>query len=84
MKTTCKRCKMWEENGEALDMHIQSYIASLDETLKVSRVQYEERLALCENCDALLNGMCKWCGCFVLARAAKKNLQCPYPKASRW
>ncbi|MDY3745248.1 MAG: DUF6171 family protein [Lachnospiraceae bacterium] len=31
----------------------------------------------CRQCDRLLNGMCRICGCFVEMRAAIKVKSCP-------
>lgn len=84
MKPICKRCMMWEENGENLYNNIMAYVGTLDEEIKVSAVQYEKRLEICDGCDALANGLCRFCGCFVIAKAAKKNQHCPYPQSPRW
>ena len=37
----------------------------------------EGRLNICKECDLLINGMCKLCGCFVEIRAAVKKNYCP-------
>ena len=75
---------MWEENGEELYSNIRAYIESLDEEVKVSENEYHKRLEVCDGCDALTNGVCKLCGCFVMARSAKKNQYCPYPQQPKW
>lgn len=75
---------MWEENGENLYTTIRTYVENLDEEVKVGEEQYHKRLAICDECDALTNGLCKFCGCFVMARAAKKNQYCPYPEQAKW
>ncbi len=41
---------------------------------------YETRLSLCKECDLLLDGMCRACGCFVELRATMKKNSCPYDK----
>lgn len=38
---------------------------------------YQERLSLCRQCESLLNGMCRICGCFVEMRAAVAKNYCP-------
>lgn len=39
---------------------------------------YEARLQTCVECDRLLDGMCRGCGCFVELRAVIKTNDCPY------
>ena len=39
--------------------------------------EYKKRLDICKECDNLINGMCKICGCFVEMRAAIKKNYCP-------
>ena len=60
--------------------NLHNYIANLDEDIKVSRSVYEDRLALCKNCDLLADGMCRACGCFVELRAVIWKNACPYDK----
>lgn len=57
-----------------------TYIANLDEEIKASPELYEERLAICKNCERLISGMCNACGCFVEMRAAINSNNCPYDK----
>jgi hypothetical protein len=74
--TQC-RCHLFDNNLPDLDKEINEYIKSLDESIKVEKERYEERLLLCGECNQIMSGTCKLCGCFVKARAAKKNLSCP-------
>lgn len=60
--------------------NLHAYVANLDSDIKVSRPVYEERLLYCKNCDLLLDGMCRACGCFVELRAALRKNACPYDK----
>jgi hypothetical protein len=70
---------------EDTQKNIEDYIATLDEAECVSDRIYEQRLELCSNCDGLYDGIsCKYCGCFVLVRAKRKNKLCPYPYHSKW
>lgn len=70
---------------EQAHKNIEDYIASLDKQQCVSDDIYEQRLALCSNCDGLYGGLsCKYCGCFILVRAKRKNKQCPYPYHAKW
>lgn len=75
---------MFQNTGEELHQTIKGYIDSLDEQQRVSTGDYEQRLKQCENCEALQNGVCKYCGCFVIVKAVKKNQRCPWPKQAKW
>jgi len=55
---------------------VQEYISNLPEEMKISSDFYEKRLHYCQNCDNMVNGMCRLCGCFVEVRAAKKMSHC--------
>lgn len=74
-----KQCRcLLKEAGEAEMAHvIAEYVAGLDESVRAADADYRARLAVCEDCDQLLSGTCRLCGCYVETRAAKKGLQCP-------
>ena len=59
---------------------LHEYIEHLDADLKVSSERYEERLALCKECEKLYQGMCRICGCYVELRAVMKKNSCPLVK----
>ena len=75
---------------------IAAYVASLpkedivdDENIQENSVEedeeYERRLKLCSGCADLVGGLtCSHCGCFVLARARKRQTDCPMPGGSIW
>jgi len=52
----------------------------LDVDIKSPDVLYEERLSICIECDMLLAGMCRKCGCYVELRAAVTKNYCPGKK----
>lgn len=56
------------------------YIENLDPDIKTEASLYEERLAVCKECERLADGMCRGCGCFVEMRAAVTKNACPYEK----
>ncbi len=60
--------------------HMKEYISAIDDYIKSSEEEYEKRLQICKNCDSLINGICKICGCFVEIRAAVKKNYCPNNK----
>lgn len=64
---------------------IASYVKNIPQEQRTSDEVYEKRLSVCSECEALVGGMtCKYCGCFVLARARKENQNCPKPGENRW
>lgn len=84
MLVSCKRCLMFEEDGGQLIATLQEYIKSIEEEYKVSREIYEKRLEACDSCESLMNGMCRFCGCFAAVRAVKKAMHCPHPDGEKW
>lgn len=57
--------------------NMYTYIERIPEDDKVSKQLYEERLEICKECEALLNGMCQLCGCYIEMRAVMKIRSCP-------
>ena len=76
----CRKCLTRDMDQAAYFQNLHDYIAGLDEELKVEEPLYEKRLSFCKECDLLLDGMCRACGCFVELRAAIKKNSCPYEK----
>ena len=79
----CKRCLLNEMQDQDFAKSIYDYIGSLSDEIKTPDEIYQKRLNLCRECDNLINGMCKLCGCFIEVRAAKKTQYCPLT-ASKW
>lgn len=78
---TCKRCLTRELVDQAKEFqNIRDYIDNLDVDIKSPDVLYEERLSICKECDMLLAGMCRKCGCYVELRAAVTKNYCPGKK----
>lgn len=73
----CKRCLIREMADKDYIHSIQQYVDNIDEEIKTPPEEYEQRLSICKECDHLLNGMCRICGCFVEMRAAVKRHYCP-------
>lgn len=73
----CKRCLLSEIDKDLYFKNVFEYIAQLDDELKADPKIYADRLATCKQCDQLINGMCRKCGCFVEVRAIKKAQYCP-------
>lgn len=74
-KPYCKRCML--EDTSNYNGVLESYLKSLDDSVKTNQKEFEKRIALCDTCEHNLNGICRLCGCFVKARAAKKHMACP-------
>lgn len=77
----CKRCLTREMAGkEEVFQNLHEYIENLDRDIRAGEDLYEERLQRCKECDMLLQGMCRACGCYVELRAAVEHNACPYKK----
>ena len=63
---------------------IQEHLANIPDQMKAAEELYQERLALCKECEHLLSGMCLKCGCYVEFRAAFAKQRCPDVKTKRW
>lgn len=76
----CKRCLVYEMAEAAQYQTMYDYIKNLDEGVKASEEVYQARLKSCKQCDNLLAGMCRICGCYVELRAAIGTKNCPAPE----
>lgn len=73
----CRKCLLSDIAEEDFLKNMRIYIEGLDPDIKVCPEVYQERLILCRECDSLISGMCRVCGCFVEYRAAVKKNHCP-------
>ena len=76
-KRFCRKCLIRELGMDEYFQNLQDYIRNLDADLKVSDAIYEERLAKCKECEKLVQGLCRVCGCYVELRAVMKKNSCP-------
>lgn len=77
----CRKCLTRDMVGkEEYFRSLREYIANLDPDIKADEALYEERLAACKECDLLLEGMCRICGCYVELRAVVAKNICPRKK----
>lgn len=76
------RCLLKQANPD-LGKIVADYVDSLPDDARVPEEVYRRRLAACEACNRLADGMCLDCGCYVEARAAKARMKCP-GTPSRW
>lgn len=74
----CRRCLLADMQGERpLYEIIAEYLQAMPEEQKATETSYQNRLSVCKDCDALANGTCRLCGCYVEVRAAKAWQSCP-------
>lgn len=77
----CRKCLTRDMVGkEEYFRSLREYIANVDPEIKADEALYEERLGICKECDLLLEGMCRICGCYVELRAVVAKNICPRKK----
>ena len=77
----CRKCLTRDMAGqEEYFRSLREYIANLDEDIKAPAALYEDRLSVCKQCELLLDGMCRSCGCYVELRTAVAEPSCPWNK----
>ncbi len=79
----CRRCLLEELGETALVQSLEELKAALPEDEKTDSGEYERRLAICRECDALNAGTCVKCGCYVEFRALKERMHCPH-EMKKW
>jgi hypothetical protein len=72
----CRVCLLRDMQDKGLFQTVSDYIATIPEEEKAGAEEYERRLDACRACENLTNAMCALCGCFVEARAAKRQMHC--------
>lgn len=84
MEQICKKCLLLEAGEKAAYKTVKDYLYTLDDSLKVDKALYNERLSFCKKCEYLIAGMCRKCGCYVEIRAALKDKDCPDYNNRKW
>ncbi|HJD39251.1 MAG TPA: hypothetical protein H9913_04425 [Candidatus Blautia stercoripullorum] len=79
----CRKCLLRDLTEKEYFRNMYVYISNLPEEDRTPEEEYERRLSKCRECDHLLNGMCRSCGCFVEMRAAIVVRHCP-DSTSEW
>lgn len=82
-KKPCIRCLLRDMDEEENYQRLRLYLDQFDESIRTSDEEYERRLQLCKECESLREGICVKCGCYVEARALRKQAHCPHEDA-RW
>lgn len=79
----CLRCLLQDmDQGEGYGA-LKRYLDSFDKEIRAEDGEYARRLGLCRACSSLREGICMKCGCFVEARALRKEGKCPH-EDPRW
>ena len=73
----CRKCLLSELSDQSLYEQVRKTIAAIPEEQRCSDREYRRRLEICRQCDALLSGMCRECGCYAEVRAARIGARCP-------
>ena len=79
-KYPCRKWLLREMDKNAYMENLYAYIDRIDAESKADKAVYEDRLAVCKECDYLKEGLCGACGCFVELRAVIGKNVCPYEK----
>jgi len=81
----CRKCIEEDVSAEELAAYLDGYVNSLPDDMRAEPDIYEERLRICEGCEKRIALTCTLCGCYIQARAAKKNMRCPYDRGgAKW
>ena len=64
----CKKCLLREMDEAGFFQNMYDYIARIPADDKTPEEEYERRLSICKECEKLLSGMCRMCGCYVEMR----------------
>ena len=78
-KLICKKCLLRDLAAED-QKDIKRYLDAIKRQDRVDGQVYEQRLAVCKECDRLYEATCQACGCYVELRAAIRHGRCPYKK----
>ncbi len=79
----CRRCLLQDMDMGEEYRTLKRYLDSFDEEIRAEDAEYARRLQICRECSSLREGICMKCGCFVEARALRKQGNCPHEE-SRW
>lgn len=84
MTQNCKKCLLYEAGEKVTSKEIEAYIKTLPQDIKVDDDTFLKRISFCKECDYLISGMCRKCGCYVEVRARIKSNNCPDVNNRKW
>jgi len=80
----CRKCLLLEAGERVTYEEITAYIQTLSPDVLTDEATYQKRITNCINCDCLIAGMCRKCGCYVEVRARLQDAHCPHDREQRW
>ena len=75
----CKKCLL-RDLAEEDQKDLSKYLNAIKPADRASEELYEKRLAVCLECDKLVEATCASCGCYVEYRAYARVSRCPRKK----
>lgn len=75
----CKKCLL-RDLAEEDQKDLKKYLAAIKEADRATEELYEKRLAVCRECEKLVEATCEACGCYVEFRAYASRSRCPKKK----
>lgn len=84
MNHQCKKCLLLQAGENIKHQEIVDYLLTIPDDEKVSDNEYSRRITKCLDCQWLISGMCRKCGCYVEIRARIKNQNCPNIDDKKW
>ena len=82
-KKICYKCLLEDFDEKGVFETVRDLINGIPEKDRTADEEYRRRLEICRQCDSLLSGTCKKCGCYVELRAAGAARECP-DVINRW
>ncbi|MFW6256662.1 MAG: DUF6171 family protein [Bacillota bacterium] len=81
----CKGCSASVNLSEKEIEEIFGDLEGVREIKVVTEKVYQDRLAVCEQCQYFVHGStCRQCGCIMKIKAKLKGATCPHPGGEKW
>lgn len=80
----CKRCLLLEAGESVTHEEIIRSVNAIDAESRTDEETYKKRISRCRECENLVSGMCRKCGCYVEYRAWFKEKSCPDYDSRKW
>ena len=82
-KKICYKCLLEDFDEKGTFKAVQEMIKNIPAEDRTDEKEYLRRLSICRECESLVSGTCKKCGCYVELRAAGALRECP-DAVNRW
>ena len=86
-KAVCPNCEIQAMMGRITKESIEASVAKMArrDGVTTEEEEYKRRLAVCEGCPSLRDGiLCAECGSYVAYRARIASSTCPFPGGDKW